>query len=335
MERMKPKVSVLIALLLTTAVSYPACAEVARKKYVPFLTRGDTSISLGAGIRNNNFDFNIASDITGNSTPNVASELQWEDIRIFEGTANIRHIQPVEIPYLRGAVHIEGTAKAGMVTSGDVQDSDFLGDDRTQEFSRSNNAADDGYSLGLSAAIGYRFDVTPESMRRSSGQSYLSLTPLAGYGWDRQVYTMMDGYQTIPHQGAFAGLDSEYQADWFGPFLGLEAEWQKSRHLLRVRGEYHDLEFEGEGIWNLRPDFRQDPSFAQEGDGDGYRLDAEYAYAINPNYVLTVNGAYQQRNVEDGITHFYLSNNAQAAPQKLNEANDKSSEVRLGVRYHW
>jgi hypothetical protein len=331
-------ISFLILVFIAEATN-PALAGTRRKKYIPFLTRGDTSVTVSMGFRNNNLDWNTASDITGTQTPNIISELTWEDIQLFEGTANVRHMQPVNIPYLHGSVHLEGEFKAGTVMSGENQDSDFLGDDRTLEFSRSNNASDEGYAIGGFAAIGYRLDITPEKVRQMSPQSYLSVTPLVGYGYDRQVYTMTDGYQTINliggWTGPFGGLDSEYQADWFGPFYGVETEWQKERHMVRLRGEYHTLDFEGEGIWNLRPERRQDPSFTHVGDGDGYRVNGEYAYAINESYVFTVNGIYEQRTMEDGVRTLFLRDGSTPPLQKVNEVNDISKELRFGVRYHW
>lgn len=323
-----------LSLVLLAGTSDSAIAG-SNKGYTPFLTRGSTTFEVDGGIKYNKFDWNIASDMSGEATPDILSELTWDSIKVFESTAKLRHLQPVGMPIVGGAVMLEAEIKAGLTTGGENQDSDYNGDGRTDEFSRSNNNADGGYTLGWDAAIGYQFDITPSSVRKKSPQTYLMITPLIGYGWDRQKYEMTDGNQTIPAYGSFDGLDSEYQAEWRGPFVGLEAEYQKNKHLFRLRGELQDLEYDAEAVWNLRTDFMQDPSYTHKGDGDGYRIDAEYAYAFSPNYVFTIKGAYEERTMdENGIDTTFFSDGT-VMTTRLNEVNDESGEFKLGVRYHW
>lgn len=320
------------ALYLLCGAAPGAMAD--QRPYSPFLTRGDTSFTGSFGVRKNDFDWNIASDLSGAGTPNVLSELTWKDVYVLEGKAKLRHERPVYVPYLTGALVLEGQAKVGMTVAGDNQDSDYNGDNRTDEFSRSNNSADAGYTAGTSAAIGYRLDVTPASVWRKHPDTYWSVTPLAGYGWDRQLYKMSDGNQTIPDTGAFGGLESEYMADWFGPFLGMETEWQKARHLVRLRGEYHWYDYRGKGTWNLRDDFSQDPSFRHSADGDGFRLESEYAYALSSSSVVSAVGAYEERSAKDGYDTTYFRDGGEPTI-RLNEVNDESAELHLGLRYHW
>lgn len=343
----------LCAISALSSVAFAGDPRIIRAK--PMLTGANTSFSMGFGLRQNSFDFNIASDLSGESTPNIISELTWDDIMLLEGEGVLRHEVAVDSGYIpKGKLVVEGAASLGMTFEGDNQDSDYFGDDRTLEFSRSNNNADEGFAMGASAAVGYKFFLTnpgtykrvkrrPSRYNKNSraGSSYrksnvaVTLTPLIGYGWDQQTYKMTDGFQTIPDLGAFAGLDSEYQTNWYGPFLGIEAEIYSNRHKVTLRGEYHSLDYHGEGIWNLRDDFMQDPSFKQEGtDASGIKLDAEYSFALDSRYEFVLNGIYESRKVEDGLTSFYRSNGSVGA-QRMNEANDESISGRAGLRYNW
>ena len=317
-----------------------------RRQYKPYLTKEYTSFDLGVGVRRNNFDWNIASDLTGTATPNILSELTWEDIVVLEATGTFRHEEPIHYGFFGGALMMEGELKAGITVSGDNQDSDYNGDNRTLEFSRSNNDSSDGYSIGGAVAVGHKFYLTrPHSKKRrsrlyrrkkrsSASRSLFSFTPLIGYGWDQQQYKITDGFQTIPATGPFGGLDSEYIATWHGPFVGLEAELENKKHLFRLRGEYHDLNYDAEAVWNLRSDFQQDPSFEHEADGDGIKIDAQYGYAIDSRYEATIDASYQKRTAEDGRDTVFFSNGT-VTSLKLNEVNDESHSLRFGLRYNW
>lgn len=82
--------------------------------------------------------------------PNILSELSWDNLIIL--TANVGTI-------LYFGNHWLGNVDLlfGQIKSGDNQDSDYLGDNRTREFSRSNNSTDDGDVLDISAHAGYRW----------------------------------------------------------------------------------------------------------------------------------------------------------------------------------
>lgn len=296
----------------------------------PFLTRDRTMVSLSLGDRVNQFDWNIASDTTGTATPNILSELTWQDIHVSELTAHVRHVQPVSKSVFRGGILIDIEGSVGVTVVGENQDSDYNGDNRTQEFSRSNNDADSGESYGVSGSVGYRFDLVPRKSRRIA----FGIAPFAGYSWDRQQYVMTNGFQTIPAFGAFDGLNSEYTPEWQGPFAGLELDVRSGKQFFRVRGEYHELDYYAEAIWNLRDEFRQDPSYTHEGSGDGYKVSAAYSYALDSRYALTVDAMYRQRGIEDGLDRTFFTDGT-VTETLLNEVNDESQALHFGLSYLW
>lgn len=111
--------------------------------------RIQADLQILTGFRQDDFDWNIAGDIQGGS-PNILSELTWPDLSMTQIKAKGRIL-------LKDHLVLDGYAAYADIYSGKNQDSDFLGDNRTSEFSRSNNASDDGEAEDLSAGVGYRF----------------------------------------------------------------------------------------------------------------------------------------------------------------------------------
>jgi len=334
-------------LFIETAGAAYAQSGYERRKFRPFLTRDDTEATISVGVRRNNFNWNIASDLSGTATPNILSELTWEDILLIEFKGKVKHVEPADIYFIHGGVQLEAEVTGGIVASGDNQDSDWFGDNRTLEFSRSNNDASEGYAIGGTVDVGYKFRLIGSSRPtidingNVSSHTRVSLAPLIGYGWDRQEYRMVGGVQTIgtlgitpPTGSILSDNGTKYVADWYGPFLGMEATFEGIKDTLRLRGEYHDLTYYGEGFWRGRPTFKQDPSFTQEGDGDGYLINAEYAHMIDAHYAFTIDATYQQRSIEGGLDTLFFTDGT-IIKTFMPEVNDESQAIHLGLRYKW
>jgi len=91
----------------------------------------DYSIRYQAGYQLDQLDWNISGSIDGLGSPNILSELRWENLDVF---------MPVWVgSYYLIYVYIRGQLARGNITSGKNQDSDYCNDNRTGEFSRSNN----------------------------------------------------------------------------------------------------------------------------------------------------------------------------------------------------
>ena len=108
-----------------------ASMSAGKNKTIPL----EKDFTLSAGYRKDDLDWNIAGDINGDN-PNVLSELTWEDVESYQVKLQGAIVWPNRIA-MRGYVNY------GWIFDGDNQDSDYLGDNRTFEFSRSNNNTDD------------------------------------------------------------------------------------------------------------------------------------------------------------------------------------------------
>jgi hypothetical protein len=341
--------------LLIGTLAAPAGAQYYRENEGPTNLDEHTVITVSNGIRLDELDWNIASDLSGTATPNILSELEWTDVMLYEIKAKLEHTFPMEIPLIKGRLHIDAEAAYGGGLSGDNTDSDWNGDDRTEQFSESESDAGGSSTYGVRAALGYQINLNlPKNKmerykyggryiyyRKPNPKTYFTITPMAGYSWEAQDFRMEDGVQTLSDFGftvpvgtALTGLNSEYNTEWSGPFIAAKLDIEDQKHKGRLQGEFHLLDYEADAIWNLRTDFAQNPSFIHEGDGDGIKLNAEYAYSFSQSTAFTVEATYVDRSIEDGLDTVFFSNGTQTST-KLNEVNSSTQSLHIGLRYKW
>lgn len=287
---------------------------------------GMTVRSYGeVGYRNDELKWNIAGQ---GGAPNVLSELQWYNVHSAVVTAG------TDIT-IDTNWQVDGKISYGQVVEGQNQDSDYFLNDRQAEFSRSNNVADDGMSIDLSADVGYH--LTLGNPRRAP---YWRFTPKAGYAFHSQQFTMTEGMQTVSAYGfpmplgSFSGLHSTYEGTWFGPWGGLSTQLALTeRFSLDASIEYHWIDYEGSGNWNLRGEFQHPKSFTQEAAGEGIVLSAVARYLITPDWILRLSVQYQDWQANDnGRDKTYFTNDF-VGESPFNEVKWKSYGLNLGVEY--
>lgn len=292
--------------------------------------------NLMGGYRVDNLDWNIGGHYTSTWNGgvretryiNILSELSWRDLEIYQLSASCR-VVAAERFYFRGALGY------GAIIAGENQDSDYKGDNRTLEFSRSNNASDDGHVQDFSMGFGYLFQV-------KSGR--IGLAPLFGYSDHRQYLKMHDGYQTLsvpPDQnlpeGPFEGLDSSYDASWRGPWIGLDflVHWPKRLWIIQSMDfdlgvEAHWATYYAQADWNLATRFQHPKSFEHEADGTGIVLHGEWLLAFARHWELALRVDHQRWSTDSGTDRVFLSNGT-VAETRLNEVNWESTAFSLGI----
>lgn len=296
------------------------------------------SLDLSLGYRVDQLDWTIAGN-AGGTNPNILSELTWEDLNIVELRVDGR----VEISNKDSSPFttvLKGTLAYGQIVSGENQDSDFGGDNRTLEWSRSNNASDDGKTLDWSGAIGLKYRLP---------RTALALTPLVGYSYHRQDLEITDGLQTLSDDaifdaiygpgpdgpaplGSIAGLNSSYDARWRGPWVGLDmALAAANRWLLRAGAEYHWADYVGKANWNLRSDLQHPLSFQHDADGTGIVFNLAAEYLLSPSWALLLSANYQDWQADTG-THRSFFTDETSGLQQLNGVNWESYALLVGLR---
>ncbi|HHL38964.1 MAG TPA: hypothetical protein ENJ37_00485 [Deltaproteobacteria bacterium] len=292
------------------------CAETGgepRRTSVPVELYFDVSswLSTGEG------SWDIA-DIDG--SPDVLSELE------FKGLSSL--VADVEAGVRLGRHGLVAGAGLGSITGGSYEDRDYLGDGRTSLFSYSSGEAANGDDDAVSYwFVEYRFRVFGPGLYHGKGaggdasarkgpglvERLGRLDVVVAYRRWRERLVITKGVQHRWYDrydlGAIEGLDSRYAFEWTAAGAGLDAVVPLSTTVeLLLRGLFYpDVSFEGEGTWNLRTDFRQDPSFRHEaGGGDGWELRGALTWRPRAPVVLTAGYRYWSRRAGDGVDTLYL-----------------------------
>lgn len=283
-----------------------------------------TELLLDTGYRNDDIDWNIAGDINGNN-PNIISELTWNDLKSFQ-------LKMAGKTTFQQLFMLRGSLAYSWIFDGENQDSDYMGNDRTLEFSRSNNNSDEGNMRDASFGMGWQF---------TFGRSDFVMAPVIGYSYHEQNLTMTDGNQTVPPSGRFPGLDSTYETEWKGPFIGLDFTFKRDKKSKTkpdletyLRIEYHRVDFYAEADWNLRTDFAHPKSFEHEADGHGFVLNTGVKYIYNYNWLFNVGLEYENWKTDPGIIRFFNADGT-TPMQQLNEVNWSLYAIMVGIEYHF
>jgi hypothetical protein len=278
----------------------------------------------GANYRVDELNWNIAGNMDG-TNPNILSELTWEDLNIYEFSLGFSSL-------VKETVYFRAYMNYGRINSGENQDSDYNADNRQDEWSRSNNSTDDGSTIDVSLGAGLIVPLFSDAF---------AIMPMVGLSYHRQNLTMTDGYQTIPNTGPFPGLDSTYEAEWRGPWVGFEIQLDMEtgqRFVPRIYPfagfEYHWALYDAKADWNLREDFDHPLSFEHEAEGNGIRIVAGLGAYLSESWSLEVGYTQQAWSIEDGTDRVYFSDGTYGET-RLNEVNWESRSLGLAVRYQF
>ncbi|MFK5926710.1 MAG: hypothetical protein QM483_08780 [Desulfuromusa sp.] len=299
-------------------------------------------VDMGFGYRSDQLDWSISGDLDGGS-PNILSELSWDDLEIFQIQAT-GWLELGKLPFLKRNSLVLANISFGKILSGDVQDSDYATDNRSFEWSRSVNDADQGLTVDLSGAIGPIFE-----LNKFKG---FSITPLLGYGFNMQALSMTNGEQTIsnpfirwwffgsdaempPAVGKISGLDSSYTTYWYGPWVGTNIDYQANEEFkITVGAEYHWVEFFAQADWNLRSDFTHPVSFEHESKGTGVVWNIKGQYTLNDNWSWLFSGNIQNWETESGTDRTFFTDGT-VGLSRLNQVSWDSYALTTGVQYRF
>lgn len=276
-----------------------------------------SDLTLSAGYRMDNLKWNIAGTTAG-TNPNILSELEWKDIESYQAKAKLRSMGKL--------VYFRAYADYAWIFEGENRDSDYAFDNRTGEFSRSENKADDGNLWDASAGIGLAFQGGGKT------KSSFYVAPLVGFSYHRQDLRIREGNQVIPPTGPFPGLDSKYRADWYGPWAGLDLSYRFDKLRLSASVEGHLAEYEAEADWNLRDDFQHPVSFEHTADGQGIIVTVEGDYAVTDNVAINLSYDYQDWETDEGTDKTFFANGT-VGETRLNEVKWDSNAFMVGIKF--
>lgn len=280
----------------------------------------DLELGFSSGYRIADLQWSIADNATG-CCPDIRSELTWDNLVVLRSQADLE-LTLADHWYMTGRVGY------GVIVSGDNRDSDYNGNGRTQEFARSENETADDDMLDTRIGFGYAF-------RMGGDRVGFSLMPLIGYAYSEQNLRITDGYQVIPATGAFQGLDSTYQTQWYGPWAGLDMGFRfRQRVRLNIGYEYHLTDYEAEANWNLRSDLAHPTSFEHSAEGSGHVFDLGVRVKLldKPTLGLGVRGnaSLEFWDTDAGVDRTYYANGT-SAQTRLNGVEYDAFTMGVGV----
>jgi len=291
-----------------------------------YLSWAALTFELSAGYRTDKLNWHIAGNAQG-SDPNVRSELTWSDIKIYQLKLANRTV-------IKDRVYVRGHLDFGTVVSGSNRDSDFNGENRTQEFSRSLNGVDGNDVWDGSVGIGPRFSVF---------ESTMIICPMLGYALSEQDLNIVDGFQTIAAPpatmpiGPILGLDSRYQTSWEGPWLGVDLLFSIpgtntpfTKVGVMFTGEYHWVDYSAEANWNLREDYGHPVSFSHEAEGSGYVVGATILFEIKNRWGIHAGMNVKELTTDAGLDRTYYADGT-TDDTRLNEVSWRSFTFEAGV----
>lgn len=280
----------------------------------------DDTFSFGLGSRVDQFDWSIGVS----PGPNVLSELTWKNVEVYE--AKLEYSKVID-----DWLYFRTRVRSGRIMDGRVQDSDYLGNARTMEFSRSMSDSEKGGTVDADLAVGIPvtysdIDFAPE----------ITLIPMFGYSHHYQYFRMHDGVQVVPADGPFDGLNSTYDTEWKGMFFGFDAYFKTGRKLsLYMQAELHNASYEAVANWNLRTDFKHPKSFEHEADeARGVIVALGYLYHINRRWSYSLHWEHQDWETKSGKDKTYFSDGT-TGETKLNSVNWTNKRVDLTFKYHF
>lgn len=304
----------LLAFPLSASAFYP-------KSPAPF----DIRIDTGVGVDTSTLQWNIAADPSGRTGPNILSELSYRDVTftVFNASADI-HIHQ---GWLQGST-IFMDYRAGQATGGEVQDSDYNGNNRTQEYSRSLSSARDSTLRSIEIGVSHGISLTGNSR----------LVPALAVARHEQNMVMTDGRQTVDiynpdNLGDFRGtLNSTYASQWTGAWTGMNWEYSTRFHQLSAGYRYYWLHYHAEADWNLRSDFAHPKSFEQWAHGGGSAWELSYKLSFSQAFSLSLSWYRQDWDTGTGKDKVYFADGSTGSTQ-LNEVTWESTGYNMGLQF--
>lgn len=278
------------------------------------------SLDMSVGVRIDEMKWSIAGDVMGGN-PNVLSELTWTDVTSKTAKTELTFVAD-------NGFYFSGMLTFADITDGNMQDSDYMGNNRTVEFSRSSSTTSGDDLLDVSVAIGYQIHIWDEQT---------ILTPMIGLSRHEQNFRMTNGVQEInlrsDFTGPFAGLNSSYQAVWEGVWIGLDISHRVGKRLsLFGDVEYHRVDYTAEADWNLRSDFAHPVSFRHTANGDGFVFKLGGRYHFTKQFALDLHTTWQFWETDVGIDQTFFSNETTGVT-RFNGAEWNSAAIMIGIRY--
>ncbi len=270
-------------------------------------------LAVEAGMRSGSFAWKSGDD----GTANPPFSAGWSDLRV--ATAGLRLSEAPGRP-----IALRLALTHGWVVQGDSHQSGFESG-TGEEVYRSENDGGGGWTADGSVDAGITW---------MSPAGRWQCTPLLGFQDHVQHLRQRDGDQTIPDTGPYEGLDSTFDAEWFGPRAGIEVgyRWDAGTRL-RVLGNMALLWYRAHADWNLRSDLDHPESYTQDGHGFGWRMEAVLDLPSSSRWLWSLRLAWDGMRVTNGSDRIRVATGPDMSADLASVEDDAwSFALSAGVR---
>ncbi|WP_421876654.1 hypothetical protein [Marinoscillum sp.] len=260
-------------------------------------------ISLEAVTSMESLSWSIAGNLNGEN-PNIYSELNWQGVSGI-GLKTDGHLSI----HRRFRIGL----KAGMIwfVAGEVTDTDYQQDNRTNQVFYAREQANDGFSR-LIAPMLICQTVDRVRFRLSAG---------LGYQWISKKFYLLNEH---------TGLHSSYRAAWMGMSGHISAQYQAGPISVRVTTEYIQVAYDARANWNLIDEFEHPVSFRHEAKGFVWSNEVATSYPIKSNFHLKASVIHTYSSTGKGIDTLYKTDGSK--PQtRLNDVTNQVFNISVGV----
>jgi hypothetical protein len=271
---------------------------------------GIIKLTASMGYQQENFNWSIAGNTDGQN-PNVYSELKWRKLQVPVMQLSI-DVKPWKNLIIKTAFNY------GIITSGSVNDRDYVGDDRTRNVYDGTFKSNEGSTRSAEILIGYTL----------LSQKKVPITPLLGYGLYRQELYLLGSDSNTNEK-----LRSTYKTFWNGLVVGIESVYKVHRKLnIEPAIFYNQLTYKSEADWNLIQKFKHPISFKQHANAFKVEARTNIRYKLNSHISFLVYGCYSYWKTGIGVDRLYL-NDGTVSDTQFNGAHRKGISCGAGISW--
>lgn len=288
------------------------------------------------GINNSDSGWDITA---GTASPDILSELRFENVRAYE--AGLAGSLRKQVLHPKLHLFAEGEGTVGRIQRGTTTDVDFLqarnesGLIGSLSESKIRGDEEKAYSAGL--GISYAF--SPRQSLGLSGGGYLQESDI-NFREGRQLIADPTFFQHTSidtlTRNLQERLNSNYLAEWSGYWFGGRYRFEQEPWTFHLHYRYHRGEYFGEGRWNLRAEGRfplqQPRSFSHRADSSGDSWELGLGYQLGERFGLQLRWIMGDWETEAGTAQVFFADGT-VGHTRLREAQRSSSAMRLGLSY--
>ncbi|MFT6914621.1 MAG: hypothetical protein ACJAWL_000917 [Motiliproteus sp.] len=266
--------------------------------------------------------WNIAADSSGQATPNILSELDYQ------GMQSVGAALGLELEYRLSAqspwsLSVATIYQDAGLSKGRFVDSDYDDDNRTDLISRSRGAV---------SGSSYRQFSTQFGMHHTFDADTHRLGLLFGFERSELTARMTDGVDVIS-DSAISGLRSEYAAVWQSGTGAVEYRYlQPTLGELFLRYSYFQGTYRADADWNLRTDFQHPLSFSHQADSTGEAVRLGYRAPVSGAFGWRLAYEWREFGTDPGFDRTFNFDGS-VSGTRLNEVRWRSQQLLLGLEW--